>query len=514
VSIPPAWPQVLDFFGTPLVIEPSAGQLSGDAGLLPVRQFDQRIGLTRALADALDDPRDPDLTEHTFVEMVRSRVYGILAGYADQNDHDTLRHDPVFKLLADRSPEDDDLASQPTLSRFENAITIQSLKRLRDVFIDQFIASFDTPPRHLTFDLDAVDDPAHGHQQLTFWHGYYDQNQYLPLVLTCAENDQFVLLSLRPGNVHAALGADDDLVYLVNRLRQAWPDVALYFRGDCGFGVPAMYDVCEGLRVSYTFGLSTNAVLQRETEGLLAEAVAGYEREQQTARQEEPPRAPLPSRLFTGFWYQAATWPCARRVVAKAEANDRGTNRRFVVTNRPGAVILPGPTYDEYAARGESENRNKEFKCDLAMDRLSDHRFVANYFRLYLHAAAMNLLVRLRRFIAEPLPALAPQAETAPPISQPGEAAGPADEPCVPVEALTGAERQRHFRLRRQRDPLGEGHPCTWRTLLIKVAAEVVVRTRRIVVRLSSSWPHLDWYLRVCERVRVPLPIPVPHPSG
>src|SRR5262245_59158195 len=423
MSVPAAWPQVLIFFGTPLVVEPSPGQLSSDAGLLPVRQYDQGVGLTRAFADALDDPRDPDLTEHTFLEMVRSRVYGILAGYEDQNDHDTLRHDPVFKLVADRSPEDDDLASQPTLSRFENAISIPSLKRLRDVFLDQFIASFATPPRHLTLDLDAVDDPAHGQQQLTFWHGSYDQNQYLPLVITCADNDHFVMLSLRPGNVHAALGADDDVAYLVTRLRRAWPDVALHFRGDCGFGVPGMYEVCEGLRVSYTFGLSANAVLQRETEGLLDEAVATYNRERQVARQVEPPRPVVPSRLFVGFWYQAGTWPCARYVVAKAEASDRGTNRRFVVTNRPGAVLFPGPVYDEYAARGESENRNKEFKCGLAMDRLSDHRFVANYFRLYLHAAAMNLLVRLRRFIAEPLPAQALQAQAGSPTSQTSEAA-------------------------------------------------------------------------------------------
>jgi hypothetical protein len=514
MSIPRAWHQVLDLFGTPLAVEPSRGQLSSDAGLLPIRQFDQHIRLTPAFAEALDDPRDRDLTEYTFLEMVRSRVYGILAGYEDQNDHDTLRHDPVFKLVADRSPEDNDLASQPTLSRFENAISIQSLKRLRDVFIDQFIASFETPPRHLTFDLDAVDDPAHGHQQLTFWHGCYDQNQYLPLVITCADNDQFVMLSLRPGNVHAALGADDDLAYLVTRLRRAWPDVALHFRGDCGFGVPAMYDVCEGLRVSYTFGISTNTILQGETEGLLAEAVAAYERERQAARQQDPPRPPVPSRLFTGFWYQAGTWPQPRWVVAKTEANDRGTNRRFVVTNRPGAVVLPGPTYDEYAGRGESENRNKEFKCDLAMDRLSDRRFVANYFRLYLHAAAMNLLVRLRRFIAEPLPVLATATDTDAPAGPAGEPVAPADETFVPAEAWTGTERQQHFRRRRQRDPLGEGHPCTWRTLLIKLAAEVVVRTRRIVVRLSSAWPHLDWYLRVCERLRPPLPIAVPHPSG
>ena len=154
------------------------------------------------------------------------------------------------------------------------------------------------------------------------------------------------MLSLRPGNVHAALGAEDDLAYLVRRLRRAWPDVALHFRGDCGFGVPDMYDVCERFRVSYTFGLSTNTVLKRETEGLLAEAVAAYEHDRQAARQEEPPRAALPSRLFTGFWYQAGTWPQARWVVAKAEANDRGTNRRYVVTNRPGAVVLPEPTYD------------------------------------------------------------------------------------------------------------------------------------------------------------------------
>src|SRR5262249_45522379 len=299
-----------------------------DAGLLPLRQFDERIGLTKQFAAVLDDPRDPELTEHTFLEMVRARVYGILAGYEDQNDQDTLRTDPVFKLIADRSPEDDDLASQPTLSRFENQITIASLKRLRDVFLDQFIASFETPPRHLTFDLDAVDDPAHGQQQLTFWHGYYDQNQYLPLAFTCADNDQFVMLSLRPGNVHAALGADDDLAYLVNRLRQVWPDVVLHFRGDCGFGVPAMYDVCERLRVSYTFGLSANAVLLRQTEGLLAEAVAGYEQEREAARQHDPPRPAVPSRLFTGFSYQAGTWPCARFVVAQAEANDPGTNRR------------------------------------------------------------------------------------------------------------------------------------------------------------------------------------------
>ena len=484
MSIHPAWQATLDFFTLPLVVEPAPGRLTSDAGLLPFRQLDQRLGLTEAFARALHDPRDPGRTEHPLPEMVRSRVYGILAGYEDQNDHDTLRADPLFKLLAGRAPDAGPLASQPTLSRFENHVDIPSLKRLRDLFVDQFIASFPAPPRRVTLDLDAVDDPAHGHQQLTLWHGYYDQNQYLPLFITCPDNDLFVLLSLRPGNVHAALGAEDDLEYLVGRLRRAWPDVVVVVRGDSAFGIPRMYEVCERLGLVYTFGLTANPALQRQTEGLLAQAVAAYEQERRAARAAEPPREPEPSRLFAGFWYQAGTWERARYVVAKAEAHDKGTNRRFVVTNRPGAALLPGPTYDEYVERGDSENRNKEIKCGLAVDRLSDHRFLANYFRLYLHALAMNLLVRLRRLIAEPPP------------PEPGPA-----EAGVPAEAQAGAERRRRFRARRRRDPLGEGQPCTWRLLLIKVAAEVVVSVRRVVVRLSSGWPHLGWYQRVCERL-------------
>lgn len=491
MSIQSVWQETFAFFEMPVVVEPSAGQLSSDAGLLPFRQLDEHLGLTRDFAAVLNDPRDLDLIEHTALEMVRSRVYGILADYPDQNDHDTLRRDPLFKLMAGRSPDAPALASQPTLSRFENWINIPSLKRLRDVFIDQFIASFDQPPRRLTFDIDAVDDPAHGHQQLTFWHGYYDQNQYLPLFITCPDNDQFVVLSLRPGNVHASLGADDDLEYLVGRLRQVWPDVVIVVRGDSAFGIPRMYAVCERLNLIYTFGLTANAVLQRHTDDLLAQAVAAYQQDRQAAREAEPPRSAVPSRLFTGWWYQAGPWEHPRYVVGKAEANAQGTNRRFIVTNRPGAELFPEATYDAYVERGDSENRNKEIKCGLGMDRLSDHRFCANLFRLYLHALAMNLLVRLRRLIALPLP-------VEPVVPSAASAAGNG----VPAAAATGAERRRQFRQRRQRDPLGEGHPCTWRMLVIKVAAEVVVSARRVLIRLSSSWPHLGWYRQVCERLR------------
>lgn len=476
MSIQPVWQETFGFMGDlPVVIEASPAQLSSDAGLLPLREFDGRIGLTQQFAAALDDPRDPELVEHTFLEMVRSRVYGILADYADQNDHDTLRSDPVFKLVAGRLPTAADLASQPTLSRFENAIPIRSLKRLRDVFIDEFLDSFDRPPVHLTFDLDAVDDPAHGQQQLVMFHGYFEQYQYFPSFITCAENDAFVSLALRPGAVHASLGADDDLEYLVNRIRQRWPAVRILVRGDAGYGMPWMYEVCDRLGIDYTFGLAANPVLKRRSDDLLQQAVDAFT------------ESKTPQRRFTGFWYRAESWPFDRWVVVKAEANAQGTNRRFIVTNRPGAQVLPEAAYDDYALRGESENRNKEFKCAMGMGRTSDHRFVANFFRLYLHAAALNLLVRLRQSLADP----------------------PPPETDLPAEALTGKERQRYFRLRRQRDPLGEGQPCTWRTLLIKVAAEVIASARRVVVRLSASWPNLAYFRHVCQHLHS-----LPEPSG
>jgi len=464
------WPETFDFFPEkPIVVQPVEAHLSTDAGLLPIRQLDEALGLTEQFAAALIDERTGPAMRHTYLEMTRMRVYGILAGYEDQNDHDALRSDAVFKLIAGRSPEDRDLASQPTLSRFENAIGPKSLFGLRDVLIDQFIASFDGPPGHLTFDLDTFDDPTHGGQQLTFFHGYYDQYQYLPRVITCAENDQVVMATLLFGTAPPSLGVADDLEYLVGRLRAAWPGVRITIRADSGFAVPGLYGVCEQLGLDYTIGLKINPVLRRESDGLLAEAVARFE---QTGQ---------PQRLFDAFWYRAASWPAARWVVVKAEANPQGTNRRVVVTNRPGAFVLPKAAYDEYAERGESENRNKELKCSLSADRLSDHRFMANYFRLYLHCLTANLLVRVRQAVADP-PSPYPPSE-------------------LPTEALAGRDRRRYFNRRREQDPLGEGHAQTWRMRLIKVAAEIVISTRRVLVRLSGSWPFLHHYRAVCDAI-------------
>lgn len=458
----------------PIEIEISDSPLTSDAGLLPIAQFDERIGLTAQFAAALRDQRDAGSVRHSMLSMVRQRIYGILADYEDQNDHDTLRSDPVFKLLAGRLPTDGPLASQPTLSRFENDVTIADLWRLRDMLVDQFIASFDQPPRQLTLDVDAFDDPTHGHQQLTFFHGFYGQHQYLPIVFTCAENDAVVLIGLRHGTCAAALGADDDVSYLTGRLRAAWPDVQIHLRGDCGFGVPRMYDVCEGLGLWYTFGLGMNCRVKELSESLLSGALAQY---QQSGE---------PQRLFDGTLYQADSWSVPRRIVIKAEAHSAGTNRRAVVTNRPGWSASPQGVYDGYVERGESENRNKELKCDLHCDRLSDERFVANYFRLYLHTAALNLLVRLRQTVS-------------PPALTPAEVGLPAEQS---ANSLDEPQRRQFFNRRRLWDPFRSGCASTWRTQFIKVAAEVVTRARRVIIRLAASWPHLDQFRQISHAIR------------
>jgi len=470
-----------DFFPSkPVVVEPSTAQVSSDGGLLPFRQLDERLGYTEQFAATLPDRRAVGYVDHTFLEMTRMRIYGILADYADQNDHDVLRSDPIFKLVCNRSIDDRDLASQPTLSRFENAIEVGSFFRLHDLLIDQFIASFQTPPTQLTLDIDAFDDPTHGQQQLTFFHGYYDQYQYLPRAITCAENDLVLDVSLLYGSAHPALGAAEDIAYVVGRLRAAWPGVKIHLRGDSGFAVPDLYQTCEQLDVFYTVGMGMNARLKKYSESLLNEAIRRYEQTGQSQR------------LFCGFWYRADSWPAQRWVVIKCEANAQGTNRRAVVTNRPGALVLPDAAYDAYVERGESENRNKELKVGLQAERLSDHRYFANLFRLYLHTAAYNLLVRMRHEVIDPLPE------------------SRHDE--VPAKALGGHQRRRWHNRRREHDPLGEGQPCTWRTRLIKVAATVVETTRRIVVQLSSSWPYLDHYRQVSHKILI-MPSTVPDTS-
>ena len=460
MSLHDVWQLDFNFFSSKSIcVEPADEKLSTDAGLLIFRQFDEQRRFTEGFAEQLDDPRDdPD---HSMLEMVRSRVFGIVAGYEDQNDHDALRSDPVFKLLADRSPHANDLASQPTLSRFENSITPRSLLRLEDWFIQRFVNSFDEPPGEITLDVDVFDDATHGAQQLTLFHGHYRQYQYLVRAITCAENDLVVLPTLLYGTADPALGLCGDLERVVQALHEMFPHVRIRLRADSGYSKPWLHELCERLDVEFSIGIGMNNVLKRHSEELLQQALEQFE---QTGE---------PQRLFTGFYYQAGTWPRPRWIVVKCEANSQGTNRRAVVSNRPGARVLPQGVYDEYAERGESENRNKELKCELSADRLSNHRYMANCFRMFLHSLANNLLISLRRTIA------APPAETS---------------EALPAEARGGRDRRRHFNRRRDADPLGEGHACTWRMRMIKVAARIKVTARRVRVFLSGSWPFLSHY--------------------
>jgi hypothetical protein len=396
------------------------------------------------MADCLHDPK-PN-REQTLDSMLRQRLFGILAGYEDCNDHDTLRDDPVFKLIAGRLPQDKALASQPTLSRFENLATPAVLQKLIDFTIATGIERLKLKhggrlPASMTLDLDATDDPTHGHQQLTLFHGYFGQYQYFPLIISEPTSKHVFVAWLRPGTVHASLGAEDDLMRVVNALRKERADIAIHVRGDAGFGLPKMYEICEENNLTYTFGFSTNPRLRKLTEGLMEQAVERYQQSKQKQR------------LFDGFDYQCDSWKNPRRVVAKAECHEQGTNLRFVVTNRPG---VNGPhdaqrEYDDYVQRGESEHRMDEMKNGLHMDRLSCHRFMANFFRLLLHTAAMNLLNAAR------------------------------DDKSLP-------------------DLLRVGQPCTWRTHVIKVAAIIVQSTRRILVKLSAHWPWWPMYQAVGNR--------------
>ena len=429
----------------PVVVQQHQGQLSSDAGLLPIRQFDQRWRYTDRLTACLHDPNPAERT-HSLLAMLRQRLFGILAGYEDCNDHDTLRNDPVFKLVAGRCPDDDALASQPTLSRFENLATPAVLQDIIDFTIATGIERLKQKhggslPASITLDLDATDDPTHGNQQLTLFHGYFGQYQYFPLILSEPTTKHVFVAWLRPGTVHASLGADDDLMRVVNALRKERPDIQIHVRADAGFGNPRMYEVCEQNGLTYTFGFSANARLQKLTEDLMRRAVEQFGKTKEKAR------------LFECFQYQCDAWPHPRTVIAKAECHDGGTNLRFVVTNLPG-IGTPEQgqaTYDEYVQRGESEQRMDELKNGLHMDRLSCHRFMANFFRLLLHAAAFNLLNAVR------------------------------DDPAVPEE-------------------LRVGQPCTWRTRVIKVAAEIVQSTRRVVVRLAAQWPWWPMYQAVSGR--------------
>jgi len=360
-------------------------QLSSDSGLLLARQADSRLGLSQRLADCLLDPRQPSKVIHSLPQLLRQRLLQLVAGYEDVNDSSHLRYDPIFKLACDRIPGVDSthLASQPTLSRLENRVTKTEISAMRSALLDHFIESFREPPKRIVLDIDGWDAATHGHQQLSFFHGYYRQHMYFPVLINDAETGYPLVVQLRPGNSHPGKGVAALLRWLIWRLRRAWPGVELVIRTDGGFALPELLRLYERAGVSYVTGFARNKVLERKSADLVAQAHQEYCRTEEKVR------------WFGEDRYAAESWPCSRRLIIKVEWTEKGRNLRFLVTNLADSAEA---VYDEmYVQRGgDSEHRVKELKRGMKADRLSCHRSLGNQFRLLLGQAAYVLMLKIR----------------------------------------------------------------------------------------------------------------------
>jgi hypothetical protein len=360
------------------------GRITSDGGLLWLSKVDEELGLCEAISECVPEWRKRK-GRHSLASLVRQRVFQIACGYEDQNDSDSLREDPLLKAVCGSLPESGaDLASQPTFSRLENAATGRSCYRIAEAIFELYLNRRGSggAPERVLLDFDATADPTHGDQEGSFYHGYYEQHMYHPLLVFDGESGHLITALLRAGNTHASNASVALLERLVRGLRERWPGVAIEVRADAGFAVPAIYDYCEEEGITYTIGLITNPRLEEMARGLLAEAEERYETEGEKVR------------LFGEGRYRAGSWEHERRVLYKAEAMEMGTNTRFVLSTRTDD---PKTLYGFYARRGEGENWIKDFKLHMKADRLSCHRFLANQFRLLLHAAAYWLMDVLRR---------------------------------------------------------------------------------------------------------------------
>lgn len=376
---------------TPLPLEAAfdGGRLTSDGGLPWLAEAEAALGVCAAFAARVPEWRRGRV-RHTLETLVRQRVFQLACGYADQDDADTLRRDPLLKLVCGRLPDGDpDLASQPTLSRLENAVDRHTCERLAGALCDLYLQERerDGVPARLVLDLDGTDDPTHGAQEGSAYHGYYRQHMYHPLLVFDGDTGQLIAAILRPGDAGASRGVLTLLKRLVPRLRARWPGVAIELRADSGFASPKLYTYCEAEGLAYTIGLAGNARLQDLAAPQLVEAQRRH-----AARAADDP----PVRLVGEGRYQADSWERERRVVVKTEILEKGPNVRFVVTSRTDA---PADLYEWYVDRGEPEGWIKDLKNGCQADRLSCHTFWANQFRLLLHAAAYWLLDTLRRWL-------------------------------------------------------------------------------------------------------------------
>ena len=383
------------------------GDITSDGGVLLLQEAEKRAKIIEQFAHCFDDHRDPARVEHTVRELLGQRVFGIALGYEDLNDHDELRFDPLLAAAVGKTDPKGlkrarardrgaSLATSSTLNRVElsrpDDAAAHRYKRvvLREEFVDAvlldvFVQSFAAPPEEVVLDFDATDDPLHGKQEGRFFHGYYGHYCYLPLYVFCG--DHLLVARLRPSDIDGSAGTVDELERIVPALREQWPDVRIIVRGDSGFCRESIMSWCEDHNVDYVFGLARNSRLVKRVSKSLARAKHKHAATGRAAR------------YFEELRYRTQkSWSRERRVVAKAEHLDKGSNPRFVVTSFTRGRIGPKKLYEDiYCARGDMENRIKEQQLFCFADRTSAQTMRANQVRLYFSSIAYSLLAALRR---------------------------------------------------------------------------------------------------------------------
>jgi hypothetical protein len=428
------------------------GTISSDGGALLLRQTDKRLNLLPRLAACFLDGRQQDRVEHSVSEMLAQRIYGLALGYEDINDHEQLRSDPLFSVLAGREELDRSLAGKSTLNRMELGAgagdrykKITFWKEGVDELLTQlFIEAQEQPPVEVVLDIDSTDLPLHGKQEGRFFHGYYDEYCYLPLYIFCGE--QVLCARLRESNHDASYESLAEIQRIVKQLRSAWPAVKIILRGDSGFCRNELMSWCESNHVDFVFGLARNVRLRRMIGQQMWEAQQQWEQTGQAAR------------VFAELSYRTRKrknggWERERRVVAKAEHIAGKENPRFVVTSLGQQAWAARALYEDlYCARGEMENRIKE-QFSLFADRVSAETMRANQLRLYLSAMAYVLVSGLRRL------------------------------------GLKATE-------------LAHAQVSTIRTKLLKIGAQIRVTVRKIWVSMASSYPWQDLYQQVWTNLR------------
>jgi len=375
--------QFASISGKKVTADFTGGDVTSDVGVMVMREVADKIGIIEQLAQAIHDERHQSYVKHEMIELLMQRIFQIICGYEDANDANDLRIDPGFKASCDKLPSEADLASQPTITRFENSITTKDLYRIAKVIVDHFIASYKTPPEAIILDIDDTEDETHGAQQLSLFNAYHDEYCYQPLFIFEGTSGKLVTSILRPGKRPNGKEVRSIFKRVIKRIRSVWPNVGILVRGDCHFATPELYSWCDKHNVHYILGLTKNSVLKQLAQSTMAAAHLRRETFDEKAR------------IYKEIRYQASSWHRQLRVIVMAEVSAMGENLRFVVTSLEHGQ--PSFIYETaYCGRGQMENFIKDHKIALKSGRTSCHSFTANCFRLMLHSAAYIIMHTLR----------------------------------------------------------------------------------------------------------------------